>query len=51
MPKDTNGIEGFFSQLGTKVSRHRGMKQKRKENLISWYFYLRKFPKVTFKGY
>ncbi|MBU2592415.1 MAG: hypothetical protein ABH867_01730 [Patescibacteria group bacterium] len=26
MPKDNNGLEGFFSQLETKASRHRGLK-------------------------
>lgn len=45
MPKDNNGIEGFFSQLNTKVSRHRGLKQDRRENLIAWMFWLRKFNK------
>ena len=51
VPKDTNGIEGVFSQLDTKLSRHRGMSRKRREDLISWYFYLREFPnsaKITF---
>ena len=43
MPKDTNGIEGVFSQLDTKLARHRGMKQERKEALISWLFYLEEF--------
>jgi len=43
LPKDTNGIEGFFSQVDTKLSRHRGLSQLRKENLISWLFYLREF--------
>ena len=45
MPKDNNGLEGFFSQLGTKISRHRGLKQTRRENLISWLFWLAKFNK------
>ncbi|MEA2056331.1 MAG: hypothetical protein U9O78_01270 [Patescibacteria group bacterium] len=49
MPKDTNGLEGFFSQLDTKISRHRGLKQPKKENLIAWLLYLKRFPKTTQK--
>jgi hypothetical protein len=41
LPKDTNGLEGFFSQLDTKVSRHRGLSQPQKENLISWLLFFR----------
>lgn len=48
LPKDTNGIEGTFSQLDTKLARHRGMARERIEKLISWYFYLREFPKTSF---
>lgn len=47
MPKDTNGLEGFFSQLDTKISRHRGLTQPKKESLIGWLLYLSKFPKTT----
>ena len=43
LPKDTNGLEGFFSQIDTKISRHRGLGQSRKENLIAWLFYLKEF--------
>jgi len=43
LPKDNNGLEGFFSQLDTKVARHRGLKQERKESLISWLLYFQKF--------
>lgn len=49
LPKDTNGIEGVFSQLDGKVSRHRGLSQKRKEALISYYFYLREFSNFDLK--
>jgi len=48
LPKDTNGLEGFFSQVDTKVSRHRGLNQLRKENLITWLFYLREFQKKPY---
>jgi hypothetical protein len=43
MPKDTNGLEGYFSQLKTMVNRHRGLKRSKKENLIAWMFWLEKF--------
>lgn len=43
MPKDTNGLEGYFSQLKTMVNRHRGLKRNKKENLIAWMFWLNKF--------
>lgn len=51
LPKDTNGIEGTFSQLDTKLARHRGMARERIEKLISWYFYLREFPKTSFGSF
>jgi len=43
LPKDNNSSEGSYSQLDAKLSIHRGMIQLRKENLISWYFYLTRF--------
>lgn len=46
LPKDTNCVEGFFSQLDSKLGRHRGQTQERKEMFISWYLFLREFPKV-----
>jgi hypothetical protein len=49
LPKDTNAIEGIFSQLDTKISRHRGLKQERKEALISYSFYLKEFPNFRSK--
>lgn len=49
LPKDTNSLEGVFSQLDTKVSRHRGLMQTRKEALISYHFYLKEFPKLASK--
>lgn len=49
MPKDTNGLEGYFSQLNNKISRHRGLNQTSKEHLILWFLYLSCFPKTTMK--
>ena len=43
MPKDNNGLEGFFSHLKNKINRHRGLKQTPKENFISWMFWFDKF--------
>jgi len=45
LPKDTNCVEGFFSQLDSKLGRHRGQTQKRREEFIAWYLFLREFPK------
>ena len=41
LPKDTNGLEGEFSHLKRKLSLHRGLKRRRKANLVRWYFYLK----------
>ena len=41
LPKDTNGLEGEFSHLKTKLNIHRGMKRERKENFVKWYFYVK----------
>jgi len=41
LTKDTNGLEGEFSHLKRKLSLHRGLKRKRKVNLVRWYFYLK----------
>ncbi len=50
MPKDTNSLEGFFSQLDNKISIHRGMKQNKKEQLIGWFIYLQIFYKTQLIG-
>lgn len=44
LPKDTNCVEGFFGQLDSKMGRHRGQTQRRRETFIAWYLYLREFP-------
>lgn len=41
LPKDTNGLEGEFSHLKSKLSLHRGLKRGRKINFVKWYFYLK----------
>lgn len=41
LPKDTNGLEGEFSHLKTKLSIHRGLKRERKANFVKWYFYFK----------
>lgn len=41
LPKDINGLEAEFSHLKRKVSLHRGLKRRRKVNLVKWYFYFR----------
>lgn len=45
LPKDTNGIEGMFSQLDSVLSRHRGLKKENREAFISWFFFLKKFAR------
>ena len=46
LPKDTNCVEGFFGQLDSKMGRHRGQTEGRRESFIAWYFYLREFPET-----
>jgi len=41
IPKDTNGLEGEFTHLKTKLNMHRGLSKKRRENFVSWYWYLK----------
>ena len=45
--KDTNGLEGFFSQLDGSVNRHRGLKRERLPYFLYWYLFLKQFPKTT----
>jgi len=46
LPKDTNGLEGEFSHLKTKLSIHRGLKRERKANFTKWYFYFKSIKKI-----
>lgn len=42
--KDTNRLEGLFSQLDTKLGRHRGLSKENKGCFLYWFFYLKRFP-------
>lgn len=41
--KDTNGLEGIFSQLDNKLGRHRGLSKENRGNFLYWFFYLKRF--------
>ncbi|MBI2611870.1 hypothetical protein HYW54_03955 [Candidatus Gottesmanbacteria bacterium] len=45
--KDTNGLEGIFSQLDNSLGRHRGLSKKHRPHFLYWFFYLKQFPKIT----
>lgn len=42
--KDTNRLEGLFSQLDGKLNRHRGLSEKHRGNFLYWFFFLKRFP-------
>ena len=44
--KDTNRLEGLFSQLDNKLGRHRGLSKENRGHFLYWFFYLRRFPKT-----
>lgn len=44
LSKDSNGLEGFFSQLDGSVNRHRGLKRERLPHFLYWYLFLKQFP-------
>lgn len=46
LSKDTNGLEGFFSQLDSSINRHRGLKRERLPHFLYWYLFLKQFPNV-----
>lgn len=39
VPKDTNGIEAFFSHLKDNLRIHRGLSREHRENFIKWYLF------------
>lgn len=44
--KDTNALEGYFSQLDSIIKRHRGLKREKLPKLISWYLLLKHCPNI-----
>ncbi|OIO12661.1 hypothetical protein COV53_04445 [Candidatus Gottesmanbacteria bacterium CG11_big_fil_rev_8_21_14_0_20_37_11] len=44
--KDTNRLEGLFSQLDNSLGRHRGLSRKNRANFLYWFFFLRRFPNI-----
>lgn len=43
LSKDTNGLEGLFSQLDCSLGRHRGLAKKNRGNFLYWFFFLKSF--------
>lgn len=41
IPKDTNGLEGGFTHLKTKLNSHRGLSNERREYFVNWYWFLK----------
>jgi hypothetical protein len=44
--KDTNGLEGLFSQLDNSLGRHRGLSRKNRAGFLYWFFFLKRFPNI-----
>ena len=42
--KDTNRLEGLFSQLDNSLGRHRGLSRKHRAHFLYWFFFLKRFP-------
>ena len=42
--KDTNRLEGLFSQLDNSLARHRGLSGKYRTSFLYWFFFLKRFP-------
>lgn len=40
IPRTTNGIEGFFSDLKNHLDIHRALTTKNRMNFIKWYIFL-----------
>jgi len=47
LSKDSNGLEGFFSQLDGSINRHRGLKRERLSHFLYWYLFLKQFSNIT----
>lgn len=48
--KDTNRLEGLFSQLDNSLGRHRGLSKKSRANFLYWFFLLKRFPNTKLSG-
>lgn len=46
IPKTSNRIEGYFSNLKTSYRKHRGIKQENRANYLHWYLYLKNKSKI-----
>lgn len=45
IPKDTNALEGRFTDLKQKFRNHRGLKKVKRKSYFSWYIYLKNLNK------
>ena len=43
--KDTNALEGRFTDLKHKLGDHRGLKKNKRENYFKWYIYYKNLKK------
>src|SRR3990167_8582105 len=44
--KDTNRLEGLFSQLDNSLGRNRGLSRKNRAHFLYWFFFLKRFPNI-----
>jgi hypothetical protein len=45
IPKDTNALEGRFTDLKQKFKNHRGLKKEKRESYFTWYIYYKNHEK------
>lgn len=45
IPKDTNALEGRFTDLKQKFKNHRGLKKEKREGYFTWYIYYKNLKK------
>lgn len=45
IPKDTNALEGRFTDLKQKLRAHKGLRKTKRENYLKWYIYYRNLKK------
>lgn len=46
IPKDTNALEGRFTELKHKFRTHRGLRKTKRENYFKWYIYYKNLKKM-----